>query len=1156
MTIDELLNKWLGTEGGAERANYQMFLTELSIALGLPTPHAKGMGLGEYEFEAPVRSEAVYSSKGTKRIDLYKRDHFILEAKQSQLGEGEALPDDPAEEPLTETEFDLFGKPVRTVRKTGTRRRRYDRLMEDARLQAQRYALALPEDHATPPFLIVADIGRAFEIYFDYAGNGRGYRPFPDERGYRIALADLASDAEIAGVEKTAADTLRAIWTDPASIDPRTRAARVTRDIAERLSRVAARLEKDQRDLRPGDAEVALGIEATSLFLMRTLFCMFAEDVELLDRDSFKTFLKDAEGRSDNFWRSGLKDLWSRMNDPQKVNRYWSHGDTVVKYFNGNLFAGAQVFDLDPESKRELRVAADQDWRAVEPAIFGTLLEQVLTSSERAKLGAHYTPRPYVQRLVQATMMDVLEAEWADVLEAARAALDARSPSPLQEGRSLEAARAALDARSPSPSGEGRSREAAEGWGMSSATASGDSPHPNPSPEAEGLEQAIALACDFHDRLTALRVLDPACGTGNFLYVAMENLLRLESEVRQFVIGLGGTLEPAVHPNQFLGLELNPRAAVIAELVLWIGWLRFRLANTPEAIGEPVLPPLSNINQGTHGGYDAVLVRTATNEPDTANPRRPDWPEADFIVGNPPFIGGKDLRDRLGSAYAEALWAANPRVPKSADFVMQWWDRAAEILTRPGTRLRRFGFVTTNSITQVFSRRVIEGWLAPSPSPSGEGLGVGHVTGSALPSPDSPHPNPSPEGEGLDKLHLTLAIPDHPWTRATKDAAAVRIAMTVAEAGAGAKDGGGRLIEIVQESGLDTDSPELEEREQRGRINADLSVGTDVTSLPRLKANRGMGHKGFQLNGDGFVVSEALADQFGVKGTIAHRYFIGSDINTRDREFWVIDAFPSDEKSLRSNSPDVYQHLLKNVRPERASNPIPYRRDNWWLFGQPSTELRDALDGLSRFIVTPRQGKHRLFVFVPAHSIAESTNVIIASDDAWVLGVLHSSIHEQFSLAAGGWMGVGNDPRYFHTLTFFPFAFPEASEGQKKLGRDLVEELHSTRKAALAENDKLTMTGLYNFVAPIREGTLPPEHEAAATRARAFIVAKLHDDLDQAVADAYGWGEEWRRAPLPPAEIVRRLVALNAERAAEEAAGRVRWLRPDYQIPRFGANKG
>lgn len=681
MTLDTLLAKWLGKDKAGERAEYQQFLTELMQALGVATPGDDGVPAEHFRFEMPVQSAAVYGGKGTKRIDLYKRGHFILEAKQSQLGPGEVLADDPSEPPA-ETIYDLFGKPIGTAPAKGKPKRRYDRLMEDARLQAQNYALALPADHPWPPFLIVADIGRAFELYFDFAGNGRGYRPFPDERGYRIALGDLASDALIDGVEKTAADTLRAIWTDPASVDPRARAAKVTRDIAERLSRVAAQLEKDQRELRPGDAEIALGIEATSLFLMRTLFCMFAEDVGLLPKDSFKTFLSDAEGRSDQFWRSGLEDLWRRMNDPQPTNRYWSHGDAIVRYFNGNLFAGAKVYDLPGEFKRELRVAADQDWRSVEPAIFGTLLEQVLTTSERAKLGAHYTPRPYVQRLVQATVMDVLSPEWEAVLAAARMAADA-----------------------------------------------GDA------------QAAIKGVAAFHARLASLRILDPACGTGNFLYVAMENLLRLESEVRQFVIGLGGSLDPAVHPNQFLGLELNPRAAVIAELVLWIGWLRFRLANTPEAIGEPVLPPLSNINAGTHGGFDAVLVRDNMGEPDTANPRRPVWPEADFIVGNPPFIGGKDIRDRLGSDYAETLWKANPRVPKSADFVMHWWDRAADILTRPDTRLIRFGFVTTNSITQVFSRRVIEGWLAPSsPSPEGEGLGWG-ASASVPPEGEAPPPS-------------------------------------------------------------------------------------------------------------------------------------------------------------------------------------------------------------------------------------------------------------------------------------------------------------------------------------------------------------------------------------------------------------------------------
>ena len=1066
MNLDQLLAKWLGTEGGAERANYQMFLTELTVSLGLPSPNAKGAGLGDYEFEAPVKSEAIYDNKGTKRIDLYKRDAFILEAKQSQLKPGEAAPDDPEQAPA-ETVFDLFGVPIGSAPAKTKPKRRYDRLMEDARLQAQRYALALPDDHATPPFLIVADIGRAFEVYFDFAGNGRGYRPFPDERGYRIALNDLASDALIDGVELTAADTLRAIWTDPASIDPRGRAARVTGDIARLLVRVAAQLEEDQRRGRADDEITALGIEATSLFLMRTLFCMFAEDVGLLPKDSFKTFLSDAESRSDHFWRSGLEELWRRMNDPLEANRYWSHGDAIVRYFNGNLFSGAKVYDLPAEAKNILRIAADQDWRAVEPAIFGTLLEQVLTPGERAKLGAHYTPRPYVQRLVQATIMDVVTPEWEAVLAEARAAADGGDQT-----------------------------------------------------------RAIALAAAFHERLAVLRILDPACGTGNFLYVAMENLLRLESEVRQFVIGLGGALEPKVHPNQFLGLELNPRAAVIAELVLWIGWLRYRLANTPEVVGaggEPVLPPLSNINEGTHGGFDAVLVRTATGEPDVDNPRRPPWPEADFIVGNPPFIGkGFFLRDRLGNEYVETLWAANTRVRKSADFVMHWWDRAAEILTRPATRLRRFGFVTTNSITQIFSRKVIEEWLA----------------------------NPSaPSVEVVQKLHLTLAIPDHPWTRATKDSAAVRIAMTVAAAGPGE----GRLIEIANESGLDTDEPSLVESVAYGAISAQLSLNWEIGQVKDLEANSGLSNTGMLLAGQGFKVSAAAGQELrrqdgeGSK-RVVRPYLGGRELLGPRLGRFVLDFHGISQREAEADFPASFTHVLRTVKPERDINTQQSRRENWWLFGRSNRTLRAAVADISRFIATTETAKHRVFQFVSTETVPDHMVITISLSDWADFGVLSSAMHVEFALELGGTLE--DRPRYNKTVCFDPFPFPDRSEAVA----EIAERLDAARRAALAENPALTMTGLYNFVAPIRDGTLPPEQEAAASRARAFIVAKLHDDLDLAVAEAYGWGDDWRRTPLPPAEIVRRLVALNAERAIEEAEGTIRWLRPDYQRPRFGGS--
>ena len=689
MTPKQLIAKYWGKPGGAERATYQMFLTELAQTLGADTPNpGEGGTLGNYQFEGPVKSEAVFLSKSNKRIDLYKRDHFILEAKQSQLKEGESLPEEPPEE--LEAETDLFGNVTAYRPKSGKRAKRYDRLMADARIQAERYSLALPSGHKPPPFLIVADIGRTFELFFDWSGDGRGYGFFPDKQTYRIPLTALDSNELVGNTESTAQELLRAIWLDPDSIDPRKRAVAVTADIAVRLSRVAEQLERDERIRNPGkaDFEVALGIEHTSLFLMRVLFCMFAEDVELLPKESFTRFLDEARSKSDLWWQRGLHSLWENMNQAEEHNRFWSYGDAIVRYFNGNLFSSARVYDLPQEFKGELFEAAKRDWRNVEPAIFGTLLEQVLTVAERAKLGAHYTPRPYVQRLVNATIADVLTPQWHAARDRARAL------------------------------------------------------------ETQGQHhQAVQALVDFHNLLADQRILDPACGTGNFLYVAMELLLQLESDVLELAAELGETLVPAVHPNQFLGLERNPRAGVIAELVLWIGWLRHRLTNHPNAIGEPVLPTLTNINFGTHGGYDAVLRMTATGEPDLDNPMAPDWPEADFIVGNPPFIGGKDIRRQLGGDYAEALWKANPRVPKSADFVMQWWDRAAHALVASGTRLKRFGFVTTNSITQTFSRRVIETYLATSPSPSGEGLGVGTSDEAPL-KPDrggGPPPPPPPQ---------------------------------------------------------------------------------------------------------------------------------------------------------------------------------------------------------------------------------------------------------------------------------------------------------------------------------------------------------------------------------------------------------------------------
>ena len=754
LDVQAFIDNWWGKPGGAEKSNFAPFISDLCELLGVDRPGQSEKGrIGAYEYEASVPKGSFRSLDGTGAVDLYRRGHFIMEAKQSYLKP-------------QQTPFDL-GDDNGPRAPSGAR---YDKLMRDARLQAENYAKNLPAAEPVAPFLIVCDVGRAFEIYVDAAGNGRGYQFFPDKLSYRIELTALADEREIANTGHSALDLLRAIWTDPRSIDPRFQSADVTRVVARNLASVSKYLEDGIKARGLTAFERSLEIEEASLFLMRILFCMFAEDIGLLPEDRFKDFLKRAES-NDALFANGLADLWSKMNSADAGARFAHALEADVRHFNGGLFESNRTYPLGGFVIHDLYEAARQNWRKVEPAIFGTLLEQALSAEERSKLGAHYTPRAYVELLVRATIMDVLNAEW----------------------------------------------EATEEL-----------------PEHE----ILAAAAAFHDRLATVRVLDPACGTGNFLYVAMELMQALEARVIERIETLGGAANPRIGPHQFFGLEKNPRAAKIAELVLWIGWLRNRLRDDPESIPDPVLERSANINRGQHGGYDAVLAQTKTGEPDFANPRTPVWPPAEFIVGNPPFIGGKDLRDRLGSDYAEALWKANPLVPKSADFVMQWWDRAAHILTASGSSLLRFGFVTTNSITQEFSRRVIANYLPKSspenqgrgtaeggggaearsaedatvppfipPSPSGEEPGVG-TSDPERRSRQVPTPNPSPEGEGdrvAPGLSLVLAIPDHPWTKATRDAAAVRIAMTVARRGAHE----GELAEVTSEAKLDSDEPEI-----------------------------------------------------------------------------------------------------------------------------------------------------------------------------------------------------------------------------------------------------------------------------------------------------------------------------------------------------------
>ncbi|MBS3650814.1 class I SAM-dependent DNA methyltransferase [Pseudaminobacter sp. 19-2017] len=1091
--------------GGSELANFQPFILGLCEALGLERPAMaqEQNERNDYVFERRVDFKHPDGSRTAGRIDCYRRGHFILEGKQSGKRLGAKV---------HPSQLDLLPEDA-TQRKPGQAKRGtrgWDQVMLAARRQAEDYARALPVEHGYPPFLLVVDVGHVIEVYADFSGQGKNYAHFPDRQSYRISMDDL-HDAKVQA-------RLRAIWTDPLSLDPTRISAEVTRDIAERLAKIAKRLEgkHDAKDV----AE----------FLMRCLFTMFAEDVKLIPEKGFHKLLGQMKDTPEHFV-AALESLWSVMDG----GGYAPHLNATLKKFNGSLFKNRSALPLDRDDINELWIAAGKDWSDVEPAIFGTLLERALNPRERSKLGAHYTPRAYVERLVVPTIIQPLRADWE-----------------LVQGQVKEL------------------RDKGDHVG------------------------ALAAVKAYHHKLCTTRVLDPACGTGNFLYVSLELMKRLEGEVLEALEGLGEDQRrfamegETVSPRQFYGLELNPRAVPIADLVLWIGYLKWQLKTAGlSSITEPILHAYGTIRQ-----QDAVitydrqdLLRDAQGRPlsrwdgvtkklhpitgeevpdpnaqvplySYVNPKRAPWPEVEFIVGNPPFIGGKDMRAELGDGYAEACWAARPHVPGGADFVMHFWDEAAtRLLWKPisgqTNPLRRFGFITTNSITQTFSRRVIERHIAAK-----------------------------------EPLSLVFAIPNHPWLKAS-DKAAVRIAMTVAEKG----DHEGVLAEVVSEAGLNTDTPQIGLEAREGKVRANLTIGADLASAKALFANELVSSPGVKLHGAGFIVTPSQAKGLGlgtVDGLERHilHYRNGRDIAQRPRGVMVIDLYPLEIEEVSARFPAVYQHVLDNVKPERDHNNRASYKDFWWLFGEPRKDFRPTLERLPRYIATVETTRHRTFQFLDASIRPDNMLICIGLDTAEHLAVLSSRLNVAWAIATGGWLGVGNDPRYSKSRTFDPFPFPLAVDprlasgnplfAQQERLRELGERLDTFRKERLAQHSFLTMTGLYSALERLRElengCDVPPLSEAERDIHQAGLISvlkEMHDDIDRAVFVAYGWedlilelvGKPGATLPSPykteaqersEEQLLSRLVALNQERAAEERKGVVRWLRPDYQKPKLG----
>ena len=1033
MTPADFLTRWQAS-GGAERANYGLFLHELTTLLGVAPPDAvtDDPARDAYVLEKPVTFNDGAGKKSTGRIDLYKRACFVLETKQ-----GTTSPDEQQAAERADAAALGHGPTAPAKRRKGHALRgtaKWEAMMTQAYNQALGYVRALPPTEPRPPFVVVVDVGFCFDVYANFSGVPDAYVPFPDPRRARIRLENLADEAP--------RTLLRQLWTTPAALDPSRAAARITRELAQRLAVLSAQLET------AGHAS-----DVVAQFLMRCLFTMFSEDVALIPKGSFTRLLTEyvADDAARPYLPDALQSLWQKMD----AGGFSSELKTRIRRFNGHLFRDATALPLNEPQIRLLLESARADWTTVEPAIFGTLLERALDPAERHRLGAHYTPRRYVERLVLPAVLTPLRAEWA-------------------------AAQAAAARRAEGENGSG---------------------------DAKGAREELVK---FLRRLTSVRVLDPACGSGNFLYVTLEHLKRLEGEVLTALdrtgatglLDLGGAT--TVSPRQLLGLELNPRAAAIADVVLRIGYLQWHLrTHGATDLKEPLLDSFRNVEN-----RDAVLATVPGPHGPTYAPA--EWPEADFIVGNPPFVGDKAMRRALGDTYVTALRKTYAgRVPESADFVLYWWYKAAE--TVAAGRAERFGFITTNSITQTFNRRVVQDFLSDAARP----------------------------------LSLTYAIADHPWVDA-KDGAAVRVGFTVGERGILP----GSAFRLVRETPTEDDAPDVILAEQTGKINADLTVGADVASAARLLANEKLISFGMMLAGSGFIVTQEQATQLGLGvrpgvEKVIHPYRNGKDLAARPRGVMLIDLYGLTDLESLTQYPEIYQHLLITVKPERDTNNAKKLRERWWEFGSTRGPLRAALKGLTRYIATPETAKHRLFQFLDVSIRPDHKLVNIPLEDAYFLGVLSSRFHVFWAMAAGGRLGVGNDSVYNSSRCFDPFPFPAATDAQRADIRKLAEQLDTHRKRQQAAHPALTLTDLYNVVEKLRAGPpLTPKEQTTHETGLAAVVLELHRQLDAAVAAAYGWP-----ADLPEADVLARLVALNAERQAEESAGQVRWLRPAYQAP-------
>jgi type II restriction/modification system DNA methylase subunit YeeA len=717
--------------------------------------------------------------------------------------------------------------------------------------------------------------------------------------------------------------------------------------------------------------------ERAAHFLMRLLFCLFSEDIGLLPEGLFTRLIETNKQRPTEFVRR-LRQLFAAM-----AGNGGTFGEHDIPYFDGGLFLDDEAYELTIADLKVLSRAAELNWGSIEPAVFGTLFERSLDPDKRSQLGAHYTSKDDILLIVEPVLMQPLRKRWEKVRQEATELVE-------------------------------------------------KSKRQQKSSQTKLMKTLSKMLKDFSSELASVRILDPACGSGNFLYVALKLLLDLEKEVSMFSASNGlSAFMLQCSPEQLLGIESNVYAHELASIVVWIGYIQWQHDNGLIKKSHPILHPLENIHR-----MDAILAYDKKGVPN-----EPAWPEADVIVGNPPFLGGNKIRQELTDKYTDDLFHLYAgRVPQFADLVCYWFEKARVGLRQHPTL--RVGLLATNSIRGGANRKVLE----------------------------------RIQKDG----NIFWAQSDRDWTL---DGANVRVSMIAFDKG------------IEPQAVLDGITV--------AHINPDLSATADTTTAKRLTENQNicfMGPSGkapFDISEE--TAKKMLKSPINVNGRrnsdVIRPVKSGVDLVQRDRKLWTIDFGLLDAETAASYE-EPFRYAPEHVYPVRSRNRRSAYAEKWWLYAEPRPGMRRALRNLSRYIATPAVSKHRILVWITKGVLCNQGTLVFARDDDYFFGVLQSRVHDVWALKQG--TSLEDRPRYTPTSTFETFAFPcpPNKEPKNDLGSEAIaaaaRELVKKREAwlnppdtSIEELNKRTLTRLYN--------------ESPTW------LQNAHRALDDAVLTAYGW---------------------------------------------------